>query len=167
MENKFIVGKHYIGFKYKDEATVEILEVNKDTVTFRYDAEVHTATISHYYDGHFSFRFNDYMYTSETFSIVPKKIQKKMTIEKLNELRDKMKAMVVDSCMDGTVHLWEVLNGQGIEEYVVLKDNTVITRQEDNEFASHIAFFPYRPQKGPKQVPLNTAINQVKGDIKK
>ena len=168
MESKieFIVGKHYIGCRYQDEATVEILSVNESAVTFRHESEVHTATINHYYDGHFSFKFNDYMYTSEAFSIVPEKNPQKMTVEKLHELRDKMKAMVVDSCMDGTVHLWEVLNGQGIEEYVVLTDNTVITREEDNQFASHIAFFPYKPQKGPKQVPFNAAINQVKETLK-
>ena len=66
-----------------------------------------------------------------------------MDILKLRKLEEQKKAMVVDSCTQGTVHLWEVINGQDIEEYVALSDNTVITRQEDNEHGQDTAFFPY------------------------
>ena len=66
-----------------------------------------------------------------------------MDILKLRELEEQKKAMLVDSCMEGTVHLWEVIKGQKIEEYVVLSDNTVITRKEDNQQGQDMAFFPY------------------------
>jgi hypothetical protein len=69
--------------------------------------------------------------------------------------------MVVDSCMEGTVHLWEVINGQNIEEYVALSDNTVITRKEDNEQGADMAFFPY-PKSKAKQIPFDQAIEMVK-----
>jgi hypothetical protein len=44
---------------------------------------------------------------------------------------------LIKTVCDGTVQLW-VCEG---EEYVVLSDNTIITRQEDNEIGE--PFFPY------------------------
>lgn len=84
-----------------------------------------------------------------------------MDILKLRKLEQQKKAMVVDSCMDGTVHLWEVINGQNIEEYVVLSDDTVITRKEDNKDGKDMAFFPYVKIKA-KQIPFDQAIQMVK-----
>ena len=84
-----------------------------------------------------------------------------MDILKLTELEEQKKAMVVDSCMDGTVNLWEVIKGQNIEEYVALSDNTIITRKEDNKEGRDMAFFPY-PKLKAKQIPFSQAIEMVK-----
>jgi len=84
-----------------------------------------------------------------------------MDILKLRELEEQKKAMIVDSCMDGTVHLWEVIKGQNIEQYVSLSDNTVITRQEDNKDEKNMALFPY-PKIKAKQIPFDQAIKMVK-----
>jgi hypothetical protein len=84
-----------------------------------------------------------------------------LKIEQLYKLKEEKKAMVVDSCAEGTVHLWEVINGQNIEEYVALSDNTVITRKEDNEQGANMAFFPYPTSKA-KQIPFDQAIEMVK-----
>lgn len=53
----------------------------------------------------------------------------------LNKLREKGKW--IDTALEGTCQLWEL---DGVE-YVVLCDNTVITRAEDN--ADNDAVFPY------------------------
>ena len=84
-----------------------------------------------------------------------------MDILKLRELEEQKKAMLVDSCMEGTVQLWEVIKGQNIEQYVVLSDNTVITRKEDNQQGQDMAFFPY-PKIKAKQIPFDQAIKMVK-----
>lgn len=57
------------------------------------------------------------------------------TYEQLHELGGE----IIGTTEYGCVQLWS-LNGC---EYVVLVDNTVITREEDNSFGVDIAFFPY------------------------
>lgn len=56
------------------------------------------------------------------------------TYEELHELGGE----AVETADDGCVELW-VLNGK---EYVVLCDNSVMTREEDNSFREG-AYFPY------------------------
>lgn len=77
-----------------------------------------------------------------------KRYIKLMTDEKFNKWLDffkkyinldylREKGKLIDAALEGTCQLWEV---DGVE-YVVLCDNTVITRAEDN--ADNDAIFPY------------------------
>ncbi|MCP4651542.1 MAG: hypothetical protein GY853_15880 [PVC group bacterium] len=59
-----------------------------------------------------------------------------MTYDELQELEKQEKAWLIETTCHGCVQLWQ----HDDNEYVVLSDNTVITRQEDNE---ETPFFPY------------------------
>ena len=53
-----------------------------------------------------------------------------MELSTLESLEENGKARIVDTAMEGCVSLWEVDEDQ---EYIVLSDNTVITRDEDRK----------------------------------
>jgi hypothetical protein len=54
-----------------------------------------------------------------------------MTYEQLQQEFDLGNAMVVKTTAEGTAQLWDVKTETGLEQYVVLADNTVISREED------------------------------------
>ena len=55
----------------------------------------------------------------------------------------KLRGEVIKSIMDGCVRLYAYGDKPPYKEYVVLCDNSVISREEDND-GSDEAFFPYK-----------------------
>lgn len=55
-------------------------------------------------------------------------IMKHQELKKQEEIGN---ARLIDTAQEGTCQLWEVKEPTGLAEYVVLSDNTVITREED------------------------------------
>lgn len=51
-----------------------------------------------------------------------------MNIETLRKMEKEGKAQIIDTALEGTCELWHEIDGT---EWVVLCDNTVITRRED------------------------------------
>lgn len=64
------------------------------------------------------------------------KTQIEMTYEQLQDLRDSGNARILQTALEGTTELWRDLTD--LSEYVVLADNSVITREEDLDSAEPI-----------------------------
>lgn len=74
-----------------------------------------------------------------------------MNIEKLRDLERKGVAKILETAHEGTCQLWRV-NTDEPSEYVVLPDNTVLTREEDMDDES-----PTFPLKSQEELEIESA----------